>query len=80
MKTTYSKTIMASYAKPVHLVHDALVSFAERREINMRESSNRNYGIDALRLLLMFMVCILHTMGQGGVLGALTPEMGGGTN
>lgn len=28
----------------------------------------RNYGIDLLRLLLMFMVCILHTLGQGGVL------------
>ncbi len=28
----------------------------------------RNYGVDALRLVLMFMVCLLHTLGQGGVL------------
>ena len=27
-----------------------------------------NCGIDLLRLLLMFMVCILHVLGQGGVL------------
>ncbi len=30
--------------------------------------SERNYGIDLLRLVLMFMVCMLHTLGQGGVL------------
>ncbi len=29
---------------------------------------NRNYGIDALRLLSMFFVTILHTLGHGGVL------------
>lgn len=28
----------------------------------------RNYGIDLLRLVSMFMVCVLHTIGQGGVL------------
>lgn len=28
----------------------------------------RNYGIDFLRLVLMFMVCMLHTLGQGGIL------------
>ena len=33
---------------------------------------NRNYGIDLLRLVLMFMVCILHTLGQGGILKAST--------
>lgn len=32
--------------------------------------SQRNYGIDLLRLVLMYMVCILHTLGRGGVLGA----------
>lgn len=26
----------------------------------------RNYGIDLLRLISMFMVCILHTLGKGG--------------
>lgn len=30
--------------------------------------SKRNYGIDLLRLLLMYMVCILHVLGKGGVL------------
>lgn len=34
----------------------------------------RNYGIDLLRLVLMFMVCLLHTLGQGGVLGASSAE------
>ncbi len=28
----------------------------------------RNYGVDLLRLVLMFMVCMLHTLGQGGIL------------
>lgn len=32
--------------------------------------NERNYGIDLLRLVLMYMVCILHTLGQGGILGA----------
>lgn len=32
--------------------------------------SKRNYGIDLLRLVLMFMVCLLHILGQGGVLTA----------
>jgi len=31
---------------------------------------NRNYGIDLLRLVLMFMVCTLHVLGQGGILDA----------
>ncbi len=31
---------------------------------------NRNCGIDLLRLVLMFMVCVLHALGQGGVLSA----------
>ena len=30
----------------------------------------RNYGLDLLRLVLMYMVCVLHTLGQGGVLNA----------
>jgi surface polysaccharide O-acyltransferase-like enzyme len=30
--------------------------------------STRNYGIDALRLFAMFLVVILHVLGQGGVL------------
>jgi hypothetical protein len=31
-------------------------------------SKEHNYGIDLLRLLLMFMVCVLHVLGQGGIL------------
>lgn len=31
---------------------------------------SRNYGIDLLRLVLMFMVCLLHVLLQGGALGA----------
>ena len=30
----------------------------------------RNYGIDLLRLVLMFMICVLHVLGKGGVLAA----------
>ena len=30
----------------------------------------RNYGIDLLRMLLMYMVCLLHILGQGGILKA----------
>lgn len=30
--------------------------------------SERNHGIDLLRLILMYMVCVLHTLGRGGVL------------
>ena len=30
----------------------------------------RNYGIDLLRLVLMFMVCMLHVLGAGGILEA----------
>lgn len=32
--------------------------------------NERNYGIDLLRIVLMYMVCILHTLGCGGVLAA----------
>lgn len=30
--------------------------------------SEKNYGIDALRILAMFMVTILHILNRGGVL------------
>lgn len=36
----------------------------------MATNSNRNYGIDLLRLVSMFLVVILHVLGQGGVLSA----------
>ncbi len=34
----------------------------------MGQCQERNYGIDALRLLAMFMVVVLHILGKGGVL------------
>lgn len=34
------------------------------------EKSNRIYGIDLLRLILMFMVCMLHVLNNGGVIEA----------
>ena len=34
--------------------------------------SSRNYGIDLLRVLSMYMVCMLHVLGQGGILKATT--------
>jgi surface polysaccharide O-acyltransferase-like enzyme len=34
----------------------------------------RNYGIDFLRILSMFMVVILHVLGQGGILKAAAPN------
>ena len=35
-------------------------------------NAERNYGVDLLRLVLMFMVCVLHTLGQGGIIAAST--------
>lgn len=32
----------------------------------------RNYGVDLLRMLAMFMVVVLHVLGQGGILGMST--------
>lgn len=34
--------------------------------------NERNYGLDLLRIVLMYMVCILHTLACGGVLAACT--------
>ncbi len=38
-------------------------------------NNERNYGIDLLRLVLMFMVCVLHILGQGGALAASSGSM-----
>ncbi len=40
------------------------------------EKMERNYGIDLLRLVAMFMVVVLHILGQGGVLSAFIPLSG----
>lgn len=37
-------------------------------------NKNRNCGIELLRLVLMFMVCILHTLGRGGILANSLPN------
>lgn len=37
--------------------------------INNKAAASRNYGIDLLRMVSMFLVAILHTLGQGGVIG-----------
>lgn len=36
----------------------------------MKEVRVRNHGIDLLRIVSMFMICVLHILGQGGVLDA----------
>ncbi len=36
----------------------------------MALQQGRNYGIDLLRMVAMFMVAVLHVLGQGGVLGS----------
>ncbi len=36
------------------------------------EKSNRNYGIDLLRMVSMVMIAVLHVLGQGGILSACT--------
>lgn len=32
----------------------------------------RNYGIDALKIVSMFMIVILHTLGHGGILSSVS--------
>ena len=36
-------------------------------------AQQRNHGIDLLRMVSMFMVVVLHVLGQGGILAALLP-------
>ena len=36
-----------------------------------KKSAVRNYGIDLLRIAAMFMVLLLHVLGQGGILNNL---------
>lgn len=39
-------------------------------------AQQRNSGIDLLRMVSMFMVVVLHVLGQGGILAALLPRYG----
>ena len=41
-----------------------------------RETLEHNYGIDALRMLSMFMVVVAHILGRGGILEAAKPLSG----
>ena len=34
----------------------------------MNQNNQRNYGIDILKRLAMFMITVLHTEGHGGIL------------
>lgn len=36
--------------------------------------TGRNYGVDLLRIISMFMVCLLHVLGHGGVLNSAEPQ------
>jgi len=44
-----------------------------KEESEVRNNARRNYGIDLLRLVSMFMVVIFHVLGRGGVLES-TPQ------
>lgn len=39
--------------------------------MNTLNKSQRNYGIDLLRMFAMFLIAVLHVLGQGGVIGAI---------
>lgn len=36
--------------------------------VNLNKQKGRNYGIDLLRIVSMFMICVMHVLGTGGVL------------
>lgn len=40
------------------------------KEKNQGKNHEKNYGIEWLRILSMYMVAVLHTLGQGGILGS----------
>ena len=44
---------------------------------NAKPTTERNYGIDLLRILSMFMVVVLHILGQGGALAGNAVRRGG---
>ena len=43
---------------------------SSKNSVLLQSNPNRNYGIDLLRILAMFMVLVLHILGQGGILQA----------
>ena len=43
--------------------------------MNNEKKINRNYGIDLLRIIAMFFVVVLHSLGHGGVLNNINPNL-----
>ena len=43
-------------------------------ELVIHKESERNYGIDMLRIFAMFLIVILHCLGQGGILNNVIPN------
>ncbi|MBO4323642.1 MAG: acyltransferase family protein, partial [Clostridia bacterium] len=43
-------------------------------KLTNEQENTRNYGIDLLRIVSMFMVCLLHVLGNGGVLLTAAPQ------
>ena len=41
--------------------------------LNVLKTTQRDYGIDLLRIISMLMVPIVHVIGQGGILGTAVP-------
>ena len=43
-------------------------------DLSSAPGKKRNYGVETLRIVSMFLVCVLHVLGQGGVLGAAVSQ------
>jgi len=61
-------------------MYEKITLFQSRAEQSRAEQSRaeqsraeRNYGIDGLRIVAMFMIVLLHTLGHGGILGRVVP-------
>ena len=48
--------------------HDKPGQFTPPEDKSGQVGNQRNYGIDLLRMVSMYMVCMLHTLGCGGIL------------
>ena len=45
-----------------------------KKIVESKTLDKRNYGIDFLRIIAMFFVVLLHSLGQGGILSSVTPN------
>lgn len=60
----------------MHLIsNDNIIIYyiVEVKILNVVKITQRDYGIDLLRIISMLMVPIVHIIGQGGILTAATP-------